>query len=291
MPRYNPSHLERPSTLKEAVQVLKKWGPKARIVAGNTTVYELANQGGMDDVETIIDVSSLGLNYVTRDGHYLHLGSMTRFAELETSDIQETDSNFAVKETAMKLTPPQIRNMATIGGSVCSGIPFYDIPVTLLAQDAEFHVASSNGERKVHAQDFFIDYFMTSVSSEEMLIEIRCPERTRAGSAFLKLGRTSADFAVVNSSVMIAFEPKGKYVSDARIALGAVASTPIRMKAAEEFLVGKEPLKENLMKTASLCGKIEPTPSFHASSEYKKRVIPIIVRDTLYAAVKRTNRT
>jgi len=291
VPRYNPSHLERPSTLKEAVQVLKKWGPKARIVAGNTTVYELANQGGMDDVETIIDVSSLGLNYVTRDGHYLHLGSMTRFAELETSDIHETDSNFAVKETAMKLTPPQIRNMATIGGSVCSGIPFYDIPVTLLAQDAEFHIASSNGERKVHAQDFFIDYFMTSVSSEEMLIEIRCPERTRAGSAFLKLGRTSADFAVVNSSVMIAFEPKGKYVSDARIALGAVASTPIRMKAAEEFLVGKEPLKENLMKTASLCGKIEPTPSFHASSEYKKRVIPIIVRDTLYAAVKRTNRT
>jgi len=291
VPRYNPSHLERPSTLQEAVQVLKNWGPKARIVAGNTTVYELANQGGMDDVETIIDVSGLGLNYVTRDGHYLHLGSMTRFAELETSDIQETDSNFAVKETAMKLTPPQIRNMATIGGSVCSGIPFYDMPVTLLAQDAEFHVASSNGERKVHAQDFFIDYFMTSVSSEEMLIEIRCPERTRAGSAFLILGRTSADFAVVNSSVMIAFEPKGKYVSDARIALGAVASTPIRMKAAEEFLVGKEPLKGNLMKTASLCGKIEPTPSFHASSEYKKRVIPIIVRDTLYAAVKRTNRT
>jgi len=291
VPRYNPSHLERPSTLREAVQVLKKWGSKARIVAGNTTVYELANQGGMDDVETIVDVSGLELNYITRDGHYLHLGSMTRFAELGASDLRETDSNFAVKETAMKLTPPQIRNMATVGGSVCSGIPFYDMPVTLLAQDAEFHVASSDGERKVHAQDFFVDYFITSLSPEEMLIEIQCPERTRAASAFVKLGRTSADFAVVNSSVMIALESKGKYVADARIALGAVASTPIRVKAAEEFLVGRELLKENLMKAASLCVDFEPTPSFHASIEYKKKVIPIIVRDALLAAAKRTNRT
>ena len=291
MPRYYPSNLERPSNLLEAVQILKKWGPKARIVAGNTTVYELANQGGMDDVETIVDISGLGLNYVKRDGQFLRVGSMTRFTDLATSSLQETDSHYAVKETAMKLTPPQIRNMATVGGSVCSGIPFYDLPVTLLAQDAEFDVVSSDGERHVHAKDFFVDYFMTSLSAEDILIEIRCPERSHTTSAFAKLGRTSADFAVVNSSVVIGYEPKGKYVSDARIALGAVSNTPIRAKVAEEFLVEKAISKDHFVKAASLCADFEPTPSFHASTEYKKKVIPIIVRDALFAAAKRIDRT
>ena len=290
MVRYNPSTLERPSSIQEAVHSLKKWGSKARIVAGNTTIYELANQGGLDDVDTIIDLSKLNLNYVTRDAKSIRIGAMTSFVEIENSDLCEHDLNYAVKETAMKLTPPQVRNIATIGGSVCSGIPFYDMPVTLLALGAEFHTISDEGEKKIAAEDFFVDYFVTALTADEMLIEVLCPEKELSSSSFVKLGRATVDFAVVNSAVKIALEPKENKVSDARIALGAVASTPIRAKAVEEFLIGKEPNRENLVKAASLSVDFEPSPSFHASTKYKKKVVPVVVREALFAAVNRVLR-
>jgi len=292
MVRYNPTVLERPSSINEAAQLLKKWGSKARIVAGNTTIYELANQGGLDDVDTVIDLSKLNLNYITRYDGSLHIGAMTRFVELASSNLTGNDSYFAAKEAAMKLTPPQIRNMATIGGSACSGIPFYDMPVTLLAIDAEFHATSSDeGERTIKAEDFFIDYFVTTLRAEELLTEIVCPNKERSSSSFVKLGRTTIDFALVNAAVNITLEPKRNRMSEVRIALGAVAATPIRAKSAEDFLIGQEPSRENIIKAASLGLDFEPSPSLHASSKYKKRVIPILVRDALFAAVNRVLRT
>jgi carbon-monoxide dehydrogenase medium subunit len=287
MAKYDPSTLETPGNLQEAIQLLKKWGSRARVVAGNTTLYELANQGGLDDVDTVIDLSNLALSYFTRDVTGLHIGAMTRFTEIGGSDLRECDSNYAVKETAMRLTPSQVRNMATIGGSACSGIPFYDMPVTLLALGAEFQTVSYEGERSIVAEDFFVDYFVTALKPEDMLIEIRCPETKRTGSSFVKLGRTSIDFAVVNSAVRIAMEEKENKVSDARIALGAVAGTPIRAKAAENSLIGREPTRENILKAASLSADFDPSPSFHASTEYKKKVVPIVVRNALFAAVDR----
>ena len=285
MDQYNPSLLETPGSIQEAVQLLKKWGSRARIVAGNTTIYELANQGGLDDVDTIIDLSKLDLDYVTRDAAGIRIGAMTRFAEIGRVDLGEHDSNYALKETAKQLTPPQIRNMGTIGGSVCSGIPFYDMPVTLLAVDAEFQAVSQEGGRIIAAENFFVDYFVTALTSEEILVEVRCPQKENSASSFVKLGRTSIDFAVVNSAVKITVE--GNEVSDVRIALGAVAGTPIRAKAAEEFLIRREPTKENLIRAASLSVDFDPSPSFHASTEYKKKVIPIVIRDALFTAVNR----
>ena len=290
MVKFNPTMLERPTTLSEAISLLSKWGPQARVVAGNTTLYELAYQGGLADVDALIDIMNLGLSYVTvADDHVLRVGAATTFAEIGSSILLDKTSWYALKEVSLKMTPPQIRNMGTIGGAVCSGIPFYDLPVTLLALDAHFKTVSSTGERIIKAEDFFVDYFVTALSAEDLLVEVQILKKPNTGSSFVKLGRTSVDFAVVNASTMISLDKKSRQISEARIALGAVASTPIRAKDAEESLIGTELSVGLLAKAAGVAAAadLEPLPSVHASSEYKKKVIPVIVRDALSIALRR----
>jgi carbon-monoxide dehydrogenase medium subunit len=290
MVKFNPTILERPTTIKEATSLLGKYGGQGRVVAGNTTLHELAYEGGLADVDTLIDVMNLGLSYVTGDDQVLRVGAATVFNEIGSSILLDGTSWYALKEVSLKLTPPQIRNMATVGGSVCCGIPFYDLPVTLLALDTNFKVASSSsGERLIKAEDFFVDYFVTALSAEDLLVELQIPKKANTGSSFVKLGRTSVDFAVVNTAVTISLDEKTRQISEARVALGAVAAIPIRVKRVEESLIGKEPSEKSLAKASSLAVAegFEPSPSVHASSEYKKRVIPVIVREALSAASRR----
>ncbi len=288
MVKFNPTTLERPTTISEATSLLTKIGSRARVVAGNTTLYELAYQGGLADVDTLIDIMNLGLTYVTGDDKVLKVGATTTFTEIGSSKLLDKTSWYGLKEVSLKITPPQIRNMGTVGGACCSGIPFYDLPVTLLALDTNFRVVSSAGERMIKAEEFFVDYFVTALSPEDILIEVQIPRKANTGSAFVKLGRTSVDFAVVNASAMITLDKKSKQISSARIALGAVAATPIRAKAAEESLIGKAASEDMIVKASRLAvGDLEPSPSVHASGEYKKKVIPIMVRDAISTAVRR----
>lgn len=286
---FNPATLERPATISEATSLLRKLGSKARVVAGNTTLYELGYQGGLADVDTLIDTMGLGLSYISGDEYELKVGATTTFTEIGSSQLLNGTSCYALKEVSMKITPPQIRNMGTVGGAACSGIPFYDLPVTLLALNSNFKVASSNGERVIKGEDFFIDYFVTALSPEDLLVEVQIPKKPNTGSAFVKLGRTSVDFAVVNASTMISLDKQSKHISEARIALGAVAATPIRAKDAEESLIDKAISEDTIAKASRLAvaDDFEPSPSVHASSKYKKKVIPVMVRDALSAAIQR----
>jgi carbon-monoxide dehydrogenase medium subunit len=268
--------------------MLKEYGQSARLVAGNTTIYELSGQGALADVDRLIDLMHLGLNYVRADGTSIKIGATTTFSELAKSPILDRPEFFGLKETARKLTPPQIRNMGTIGGAVCSGIPFYDMPTTVLAQGARMKILSSEGEKIIDADEFFIDYFVTALTPEAMLTELEFQGTPNTGTAFVKLGRASADFAVVNAATKITLDPSRKRVQNARIAMGAVASTPVRAKSAEEALEGEETTQTTIIQAAKEAANLEPTSSVHASSAYKKRVIPILVRDALIASVERT---
>ncbi|HZW56507.1 MAG TPA: FAD binding domain-containing protein [Nitrososphaerales archaeon] len=297
---YSPSELVRPNNIQQTLEELKKSGAKARVVAGNTTLYEFARQGALADVEKLIDAKGLGLDFIRKEAQregnsseVLSVGCATTFEQLASSTLVKASRCWlALSEAAEKITPPQVRNMATIGGAVCSGIPFYDMPVVLVALDARAEIASlDRGHRMVEMETFFKDYFVTALEPEDLLVRFEIPALAHGGSSFVKLGRSSSDFAVVNVSVRLARDPSNPdRISDARVALGAVANTPIRAKRSEETLKEGTAVDSKLVLQASnaALSELDPTPSIHASSSYKKKIIPFLVRDAILLALERS---
>lgn len=288
MPLYNPEQLLRPTSIKETVEILSKENGSARLVAGDTTLYDLAQHSGLDDVKTLVDISKLGLSYIKQNERDLEVGATTTFSELELSKLNVGKGTQALFETAAKITPPQVRNMATIGGALCSGIPFLDMPATVLALDAEICTMSVRGERKIKSSEFFVDYFQTAVEPDEIVTSIKFPLEDRSSSAFLKLGRVTIDFAILNVAAWIARNDDGT-CRKARIALGAIANTPIRWKSLEGALVGKSLSEQDVIGLVEKANfDFEPLPSLGAPVEYKKLVIPKITKNVILECIKRS---
>ncbi len=288
---FSPRQVIRPASLAEAAQILfENKGGAARIVAGNTFLYDLAAHGGLTEVKLLLDLSQLGLSFLRKSDDGVVIGAYTTFGQIANSHLRHNGQAGleALWECCLKITPPQVRNMGTIGGSLCAGVPFFDFPTSALALEPEITAYSMNGERKYNARDHFSDYFQTAIKEDEILTELSFrTAREKSGSAFAKLGRTEVDFAVVNAASYLELD-RNNECEACRIALGSVASTPVRWRELETFLVGKK-ISENLISKAvrEIKFGLNPTPMIQASSEYKKLVIPIVVRDSLHEAFRR----
>jgi CO/xanthine dehydrogenase FAD-binding subunit len=290
---FAPSAVIRPKTLAEAAQILfENRGGSARIVAGNTFLYDLAGHEGLTDVKLLLDLSNLGLSFIRQFGSGVKIGAYTTFTEVANSPLAlvERRGLDALWECCSKITPPQVRNMGTVGGSLCSGVPFFDFPTTALALEPEITAYSMTGERKYSAREHFIDYFQTAVREDEVLTEVSFSyslTRRKSASSFAKLGRTEVDFAVVNVACYLELEDDDE-CAVCRIVLGSVANTPVRWQELENHLLGKKISAEVLTKAIrEVKVDLNPMPMVHATSEYKKMVIPIVARDCLLETIHR----
>jgi aerobic carbon-monoxide dehydrogenase medium subunit len=288
---FSPSLVLQPSSIDEALKMLGENGDAARIVAGNTMIHDLAGHGALANVQVLIDISNLGLSYLKNDGT-LKVGAATTFTTISESPLAYIKGLEALGECASKITPPQVRNMGTIGGSLCSGVPFLDMPTAIVALDPIMVVQSRSGSRRIESDSFFIDYFQTAVGQDEILVELEFRQHSdlnlAAGSSFAKMGRTEVDFAIVNVSTYLEVREDGKECVSARVALGAVANTPIRWKELEANLIGRRLSLDGILSAIKETKvSIEPTPMIHASPEYKKLIIPVLARDSLFKSLSR----
>lgn len=278
-----PREVLSPPTVDEAVALLAECEGKARIVAGNTTLHGLEARGLLSDVEVLIDISGLGLNKieVLEDG--LHIGAYCAISDLISSPVLRDSRYDSIRDAARNIEPLQLRNMATVGGQVCTGAPMYDLPPSLLALDARAILRSKDGTRVLELKDFYIDFFTTNIKPIEMLTEVLIPSNM-VSTAFLKFGRTAFDFALV--SVAVALGLHGSDCIHSRIWLGGVAPTYKRCTEAENLLVGRidEPALE---RAAQACVNFEPSDTFHGSSQYKKAIIPVLVRRCIHNTLSR----
>ena len=166
--------------------------------------------------------------------------------------------------------PIQVRNVATAGGAVSISLPFLDFAPSTLAFDASVVLVSAGGKQRIlPVEKFYLDYLLPDLRKGEILTEIQIPIIPSSGSAFAKLGRTSGDFALVNVTARLTFDKGGK-CTDARLSMGAVANIPIRAKKTEGVLKGQKLSKELVLKATEALSEIEPTPSIHGSTWYKK---------------------
>ncbi len=138
------------------------------------------------------------------------------------------------------MASPQVRNRATVTGNICSAVPSADSAPTLLVLEAVLKLVSQKGERLVPVTQFFTGPRQTVLANDELITEIRIPSPPpKSRGVYLKLSpRKSMDLAVVGVAAFVVRD--GDTCKDVRIALGAVAPTPIREARAESALLGKE---------------------------------------------------
>jgi carbon-monoxide dehydrogenase medium subunit len=189
------------------------------------------------------------------------------------------------------MASPQIRTLGTIGGNLCSAMPSADTAPPLIALGASLRIMGPRGERTLPVEQFFKGPGESALKPGEILSEILIPKRLAgSGGAYLKLMRRSAmDLAQVGVAVCVTSDPAEKKICrEARIALGAVARTPIRTPKAEGVLINKEITKDIARETGKTAAQ-EATPrtSIRASKEYREAMIEVLTERAVMEAYRR----
>lgn len=213
----------------------------------------------------------------------VRLGALTSLAALMEHPLIRQE--FPVLPfTARYMGSPAIRHMATVGGNLCNASPAADLPPVLLTLDAEVGIAGPEGERRLPLEGFFRGPGQTVLGPGELLVWVELPRRHPPRPVcYERLDvRRAMDIALVG--VAVAAEVADGWVRTARVALGAVAPTPLRVRAAEEALVAgglTEPAIEAA--AAHAVAAARPISDVRASAEYRREMVGTLVRRGLLA--------
>ena len=266
--------------LKEACDLLSQYGEKARILAGGTNLMVAVNRKLLSP-EVVISIGSSGLDYIKTDGDNLIIGAATNHAEIARSALVRERAPL-LAEVVKGIGSPAIRNVGTIGGNLVNASPAADTAVALLALNAKLKLVSADGERDIDVETFFTGPGETVLQPNELLQEVSIPsQRTGSKSAWHKLGKRKAMVCSV-VSVAIALQMDNGTCTQAHIALGAVAPTPLLAKRAGSLLEGRKldgTLIEEAAKTAS--EETSPIDDVRATAWYRRKVSEVLVKRLL----------
>ncbi len=267
-------------TVKEAVSLLDRYGGEARAIAGGT---DLVVQMRYRDLapKYLVNLKTIsGLDYITEEADGLRLGALATIRSIETSPLIKERYGI-LAQAAHLLGSVQVRNLATIGGNLCHAAPSAETAAPLLALGAKAKIAGTGGERVIPLEDFFNCPGETCLKTGEILVELRIPSPpARSAGVYLKHSiRKAMDIAFVGTGVVVALGDGEGTCRDIRIALGAVAPTPMRAVKAEALLRGKK-LEEGLLREAGEIASQECSPisDIRCSAEHRREIVKVFVR-------------
>ncbi len=273
-----------PVSTEATLLLLAEHGPDARLIAGGTDLLvEQRRAAGGNPV--LIDVSRIaGLDRIRLDSDGLiHLGPAVTHS-LASSSGAVAGRGTPLAMACRQVGTPQVRNRGTVVGNLVTASPANDTITPLWALEARLTLRSMRGQRTLSLPEFYLGVRRTAMAPDEMVTDIAFPalgEDQRG--IFLKLGLRRANaIALVNAAVVLTFV--GDAVSRARIALGSVAPTIIRVPRAEQVLVGG-PLSENRIGEAALLSAqaAAPITDIRAGAEYRRAAARFLVRRALVA--------
>jgi carbon-monoxide dehydrogenase medium subunit len=280
-----------PETIDEAVSLLKAAGGSARPLAGGTDLVvqmkERATRFPYPATIVSLDrVSELrGVDFSETDG--LRIGAGATMTDV-ASHPAVRERYAALAEGAGVVGSLQTMNMATIGGNVCNAAPSADTAPPLLVYEAEAVIVGPNGRRTLPITEFFRGPGETDLAPDELLAELRLPVPPSAtGAAFKRhTPRKQMDIAVVGVAVAVTLS--GDTIERARVALGAVAPTPLRAGAAEAALQGQTANDETFAKAAEAAVQdSSPITDLRASAEFRRHLVKVMTARLLAEAANR----
>lgn len=269
----------RPRSIREAIRLLHSGGSRARIVAGGTDVVVQADPS----IRSLVDITQLGLTYIRRTADVWSIGATTTMAGVEDSAAIRALAGGILAKAATACGSIQVRNLATVGGNLVNASPAADTAVPLLAMDASVVLAGAISRRRIPLTRLFSGPGKTALDGA-LLVEIQVPVPARGGRwgwSFQKLGRTESDIAVVSVAAGLQVDGRGKCKS-ARIALGAVAPTPLRATAAEKMLIGLKLTTELVVLACEQVAlDVSPISDVRAPAAYRREMARVLTERAL----------
>jgi carbon-monoxide dehydrogenase medium subunit len=280
-----------PTSLPEALDLLAKYEGKGTVLAGGTDLLVSMKKREVLP-EHLISLKGLAeLKGIHHEKEGMKIGASVTLDEIEHSKMIQ-DKFCALWDAVQVMASPQIRSLGTIGGNLCSAAPSADTAPPLIVLDASVEIISSKGKRKVLVEKFFKGPEESVLKPGEILTQILIPHPLEKSSgAYFKLMRRAAmDLAQVGVAVCLSFDSEKRICRGAKIALGAVGSTPIRALKAEQILLNKE-MNETVGKEAGTIAALEANPrsSIRASKEYRREMIEVLTKRAVMAAYNRIN--
>ena len=275
-------------TLRQAIGMLQRHGEQARIVAGSTD-FLVRWRAGFWHPDYVVNIQRIpGLSRVTysaRNG--LRLGAMVTIQTLEEHPAIRRNYP-ALAGAASSFAGVQVRNLATVGGNICNASPSGDTLPALLAYGAECRLSGPDGHRQVPLDQLFTGPGQSVLAQDEVLTEVTLPPPpTNTGSLYIKHSpRGAMDIATVGVASAVTVDRPSGECTGARIALGAVAPTPLRARAAEDMLRGRR-LDADLLQAAAEEAMSQATPidDVRGTARYRREMVRVLTRRTLERAV------
>ncbi len=278
-----------PQSLEEACAFLAEYGEKARVLAGGTDLLVQMKQGLLEP-ECIINIKTIPglrqIQYNQTEG--LKLGALVTHNELMTDAIIQEKFGI-LAQSASQLGAVQTRSLGTIGGNIAHSAPSADIAPPLLVLGAKVKIVGHKGSRTIPIEDFFLGPGQTALQKDEILTEIHVPTLApeTAGVYLKHCHRRALDIAIVGVAVLITLAGREGPCQDIKLALGAVAPTPIRAKGAEEILRGKLITGALLEQTAQVAAEeAQPISDLRSSAEYRQEMVKVLVKRAIEQALE-----
>jgi carbon-monoxide dehydrogenase medium subunit len=268
-----------PKSLDEAIELLDRFAPSARIIAGGTDLILELERSQRPDTHILIDISRIPDldQIILEDGGQIHIGPLVTHNHCAGSKLL-VKHGFALARACWEVGAPQIRNRATVAGNLITASPANDTIPALMILEAEVTLRSAKGERVVPLSEFYTGVRKTIMQPDEFLTDITFNALPpHSASNFIKLGlRRAQAISVVNAAVAVIQD--GGVVKEARIALGSVAPVIVRATEAEESLVGQK-LTSKIIEVVSLkaVNASRPIDDLRGSAAYRNEMVRVCV--------------
>ncbi len=270
----------RPSTLTEYQALLDKGLERCRFIAGGTSLAF-----HQPDADCLIDLTGLSFHGChCESDHWLKIGALTTIRELEKSPLISRYAGGVLIQACRNLASTPLRNLITVGGNILGGFVWSDLPVALLATDAELEIFDGGFHRKPLSPD---GKYLASriIQTHEMVSNVYLPpELIPTHGAYVKFTRTNFDFSIV--SVAVSFHFSTDVISKVRIACGGIGSHPQRIPESESILEGHPPSLERFSQASEVAAQvIKPRPDTRMSESYRLDLLKTVVHQALNKAL------
>ncbi|MCF8066969.1 MAG: xanthine dehydrogenase family protein subunit M [Desulfobacterales bacterium] len=273
------------STSDEICNLLFRFGKKAQLLAGGTDLMVSINRQHSAP-EVLIYIGESELDYIKEDKEHLIMGAATPFTKIIDSDLVQKNAPLLC-ETVSTIGSPAIQNVGTVGGNLATASPAADSAIALLALGATIKIVAKNNERYIPIESFFKGPRKTVLNTGEFIQNIIIPKQSIGSRwVFRKLGKRKAQTLSIVSVGILASMGEGK-CSDIKIALGAVAPTPVLAVESMNIIKGKT-FDSNLVSQAAQAATdaTNPIDDARSSAWYRRKVTSGLVRQLLTGIMK-----
>ena len=279
-----------PESVADAVVMLSDHGQNACVLAGGTDlIVQLRENRRRTDL--VVDVKRIAelneLSYDAAEG--LTIGAAVPCYRIY-GDGEIAAAYPGLMDAARLVGGTGIQGRASLGGNLCNASPAGDTIPPMIVLSGVAEIAGPNGTRKVAVEDFCTAPGRTVLEDGEFLVSLHFPAPLANSGAFYRrfIPRNEMDIAVVGVGASVVLSGDRSSFVSARIAVGAVAPTPLFVREAGDALAGQPVSDETIRRAADLArDAARPISDMRGTAEYRKHLTSVLTRRVVEGAVQR----